>query len=1674
MALKDIAKQSIKQVVKRMTTSEMAQDMARMKAVQDLKVKPPSDNVANVRNANFTHPRTIGNQTVNIKDLTGGVRMSDPKEVQRVKALADKIASPEGYISRIIVDHNNNVVEGQHRLEALRQLGVKDVPVYKIEDLAETMPVDQMKSAIKSVGNIHPDHVYQLTQRALEDISEGGIKGARELDYGAFQKHYDAALDAADKTEAPAYNEISGMVSKMGEEGRSPIIPAPNRWFLHPDKFPNQQKLIERVLQKTGKSREDFPSGAFIDPRTGDVLDSRIMEDLGVVIDPKTNRPMMSAKGESGIEQLDPKTGAFTKSNLVRKGLFKPEGGDPLLNDLSFLATIEKGDVGHKYGLATEYASPTELFNTGTGANPTLRPRSRGDLFGIGEVVGKARVGSGEPHDVYEKLFVAPKGSDVQGVKLSKANGGAITEDGVDHLAGGGLKGFIKEPLKQAVKRVATSVLPAAEREANLAKMLERSNFQDRMYHGTGDDFKEFEPNSFFAFNPKVANSYAESRGKGIHNSGSNVMPVHLNVTNPANEKDIINSVLELGLLKKNELIDPSYQWITPSQNIHADKVIDHLKRKGYDGVEVPDMDMYGNEIYSVQVFDPKNVKSAIGNRGTYDVTDPDITKAEGGAVHLAGGGLKGFIKEPLKQAVKRIMPKTSFEMAHDLARMRASLPVEKGGLGLPPNNTSEDRARAMGINTPMYHASKQNISGSFVPGYNDNLAFTTDNPKFANDWIGKGKLQVRSGDEAKKEIKEAEDQANKIRYGIMNFEELQSLEGKNFHDEYDRRSALAREAHDREVGIPTSKLHGTIYPLNVEANKTFHPVNNFDELADYFTAKGITPKQAEDYKTGNYLFFEKPEMVNYLKGKGYDSMRLNEFSGEDFPTLAVFNPETIRSRFAANDPFRRDAATAAAMGVAAPDLLAKEPEKKSDGGVLNLQRPAFGNPNMLAQGKKMNLPQRQAYSAETPDWMAKGLPMEGRATILPFRDTGSKREVALPGIVASALNSMTAPGRAFSGSDPTFDPMSEGIDFALNTMGGGMAASKAAPVGDGLLGMHLWHGSPHKFPPTAKNPLGEFDPMKIGTGEGAQAYGVGAGYLAEAKKVADEYAGKLSKKMVSIEGFGNKDVERLILDRLSSRVNATQYGSGSQAALDDLISISRHGNQEEKIAANAMLNKIGPFGMPVVKDSGSLYKVDLADEQIPKMLDWDKPLSQQHPDVIKAISADPRIARLIENGKIDNMYQNGGEFYRAINSKYANDFPAHISVDEAENAAQVKASKYLQEQGISGIRYLDGGSRANGEGTSNFVVFDPAHMNILERKADGGVLHLAGGGLKGYIKEPLKQTVKRFIDPKEISSLANEYTQHKANIEFNRNKVINQTPVRISKVLAPHEGKYMSTAGQADRLAPDYGGGAGFIAKQLYDPQYKGHGWMVTNQTTGSGMLNPKNYGGELPDIFIPQVGGEKMLYGNPLYFNEVLNTFRHKVAQGDVPSEQIEKINQALRNLKTKNFQTKEMEPVFDPNINILDPYLGDIARTFGKRTKISEILGGKGAGGELNFDLVDHPALLEKYTDPTLKGVPTGYFGNYMFYPTGTGGIKSGLNTNYLYSIHGEAEPQVFNPAPANLLFPKWEESVEMQKGRPVTSADYRAGSIIYGRPTEQITDELLTNLQKKGFKLSLIHI
>lgn len=123
-----------------------------------------------------------------------------------------------------------------------------------------------------------------------------------------------------------------------------------------------------------------------------------------------------------------------------------------------------------------------------------------------------------------------------------------------------------------------------------------------------------------------------------------------------------------------------------------------------------------------------------------------------------------------------------------------------------------------------------------------------------------------------------------------------------------------------------------------------------------------------------------------------------------------------------------------------------------------------MADPKQLASllSEEEELRRFNAMQGDQP-WYSKALPMEGRATFLPFRDTmeGSvfnKRELALPGILAGALNAFTSPARALTGSDPTFKPSEEAANMALNTFGGGVATGKAIrnPTGQGGFDLNI------------------------------------------------------------------------------------------------------------------------------------------------------------------------------------------------------------------------------------------------------------------------------------------------------------------------------------------------------------------------------------------------------------------------------------------------------------------------------------------------------------------------------------------------------------------------------------------------------------------------------------------
>ena len=132
----------------------------------------------------------------------------------------------------------------------------------------------------------------------------------------------------------------------------------------------------------------------------------------------------------------------------------------------------------------------------------------------------------------------------------------------------------------------------------------------------------------------------------------------------------------------------------------------------------------------------------------------------------------------------------------------------------------------------------------------------------------------------------------------------------------------------------------------------------------------------------------------------------------------------------------------------------------------------------------------------------------------------------------------------------------------------------------------------------------------------------------------------------------------------------------------------------------------------------GHMYEVNVAADP-EKFLHWDKPLSEQHPDVQAAL-------RTIEPYRLrDDMSFAGFPSPRGpTGGEYLKDLAGMAPED---------AAAALHKAGIPGIRYLDQGSRGAGEGTHNAVVFDPKLLEIIRRYGIAGLLGGAAAGTIGF-----------------------------------------------------------------------------------------------------------------------------------------------------------------------------------------------------------------------------------------------------------------------------------------------------------------------------------------------------
>lgn len=276
--------------------------------------------------------------------------------------------------------------------------------------------------------------------------------------------------------------------------------------------------------------------------------------------------------------------------------------------------------------------------------------------------------------------------------------------------------------------------------------------------------------------------------------------------------------------------------------------------------------------------------------------------------------------------------------------------------------------------------------------------------------------------------------------------------------------------------------------------------------------------------------------------------------------------------------------------------------------------------------------------------------------------------------------------------------------------------------------GIIAYHGSPHSFD--------KFDMSKIGTGEGAQAYGHGL-YFAEAEDVAKTYRDMLSDQPLAVPAIGwqqrmdwteaQDDAYGLVDKALEElQIDIAQGGSTrpNWSLVTDKVRQLAPRGKEDEIAREleVMADRYGWKGF-VNKNLGSMYQVKI-NVKPDELLDWDKPLSEQPESVRGILKGQPEVQRKIDamrrivGDKAENM--SGQSAYAALTGwKQGADL-------SPTGEAAVATSQKLKAAGIKGIRYKDAGSRGADGGTYNYVVFDDKLITILKKY---GIPMTAGAG---------------------------------------------------------------------------------------------------------------------------------------------------------------------------------------------------------------------------------------------------------------------------------------------------------------------------------------------------------
>lgn len=264
-----------------------------------------------------------------------------------------------------------------------------------------------------------------------------------------------------------------------------------------------------------------------------------------------------------------------------------------------------------------------------------------------------------------------------------------------------------------------------------------------------------------------------------------------------------------------------------------------------------------------------------------------------------------------------------------------------------------------------------------------------------------------------------------------------------------------------------------------------------------------------------------------------------------------------------------------------------------------------------------------------------------------------------------------------------------------------GMNTGQEVYTFDELASIRAFHGSPHDFR--------RFDMSRIGTGEGVQAYGYGL-YFAENEGVARSYRDSLSQNIPKIIGGENDpslemQTARRLLKAVRGPAQKSAYGDISSDAAIEAAEEWRRFMREDGIDVDRVIEILRSGELQA--DPGRMYEVTI-DADPKDFLDWDKPLAEQG----------PKVQAVLRNAFGADLAQEYGR-YKPIDlreiEQLAEDMGDRSDVPVLSPNTP-EGARAWREAGIVGVRYLDAGSRASGEGSRNYVVFDDSIVKIVRK----------------------------------------------------------------------------------------------------------------------------------------------------------------------------------------------------------------------------------------------------------------------------------------------------------------------------------------------------------------------